>query len=143
MSKAVEFSRFFQLLDDIKNGQNDKLKQLDMLLEEYDSHISSEGYLQDLGETYCCIGLIEIYVYSGMRNIPAICKLEKDEWESLSESNSSPLPQYLANKMISYSKDNDLVKNLSEKWNAPRRDISKHINNMAKFITEGLIQLLE
>ena len=69
--------------------------------------------------------------------------IDKEEWESLSEKNQQELPVYLANKMIEYIKENKKVKEISKKWNVREGEIRKHITKMARYITEGIIDVIE
>ena len=46
-------------------------------------------------------------------------------------------------KMISYVKENKKAKELSKKWNVREGEIRKHITKMARYITEGIIDVIE
>ena len=61
----------------------------------------------------------------------------------LSSTNQQELPVYLANKMIEYIKENKKVKEISKKWNIREGEIRKHITKMARYITEGIIDVIE
>ena len=45
--------------------------------------------------------------------------------------------------MIEYIKENKKVKELSNKWNIKEGEIRKHITKMARYITEGIIDVIE
>ena len=45
--------------------------------------------------------------------------------------------------MIQYINTNKIYKNISKKWNAREGEIKKHITRMARYITEGIIDVLE
>ena len=61
----------------------------------------------------------------------------------LASSNKEELPVYLANKMISFIKENNKIKDLAKKWSVREGEIKKHITNMARYITEGIIDVIE
>ena len=69
--------------------------------------------------------------------------IDKEEWESLSIKNEQELPVFLANRMIAYVKENKKAKELSRKWNVREGEIRKHITKMARYITEGIIDVIE
>ena len=66
-----------------------------------------------------------------------------EEWESLFILNDQELTVYLANKMIGYVKENKKTKEISKKWNIREGEIKKHITKMARYITEGIIDVIE
>ena len=45
--------------------------------------------------------------------------------------------------MISHVKENKKAKELSKKWNVREGEIKKHITKMARYITEGIIDVIE
>ena len=77
-----------------------------------------------------------------VRNSEAGSHREKG-WETLTSENQQELPVYLANKMIEYIKENKKVKEMSNKWNIKEGEIRKHITKMARYITEGIIDVIE
>ena len=42
-----------------------------------------------------------------------------------------------------YIKENKIEKELSQKWNEREGEIRKHITKMARYITEGIIDVIE
>ena len=72
-----------------------------------------------------------------------IGQLSKEDWDELANKNKGELPPHIANKMISYVKENQFSKKLSSKWEKPKREVEKHVMPMAAYITEGLIDVLE
>ena len=45
--------------------------------------------------------------------------------------------------MIRYFKENKKAKELSKKWNVREGEVRKHITKMARYITEGIIDVIE
>ena len=143
MSDQIEFSSFYKLLNSIKEGDSEKISILDEKISEFKNGINCKNFLEELGSIYLSIGVTELYNYTNKKDLKAIGLINKEEWESLSDSNQQELPIYLANKMIDYIKENKKVKELSKKWNIREGEIRKHITKMARYITEGIIDVIE
>ena len=45
--------------------------------------------------------------------------------------------------MISHVKENKKTKSMSKKWNIREGEVKKHITKMARYITEGIIDVIE
>ena len=143
MSDSIEFSDFFRILNAIKEGEQGKEKELQEKIKQYENTESSKSFLDELGKIFIQLGILELYKYSETKDLKAISIIEKEKWDELAEKNDEQLPQYLANKMINNAKENNLPKELSNKWNTRPREINKHIRPMAQYITEGIIEFLE
>ena len=143
MSESIEFSDFFKLLNEIKEGSLEKNTLLEARISEYKEANNSSSFLDELGKRFIHIGLLALYKYAESKNLELICSKTKENWEELADKNKIPLPQYLANEMISNIKDNKICKKISQKWNIREREINKHIRPMAQYITEGIIEVLE
>ena len=143
MSDQIEFSSFYKLLNSIKEGESEKISLLDEKLNEFKNGINSKNFLDELGSIYLSIGVTELYNFTNKNDLKSIGLIEKEEWESLSASNQQELPVYLANKMIEYIKEKKKVKEMSKKWNIREGEIRKHITKMARYITEGIIDVIE
>ena len=143
MEKPVEFSKFYRVLNAAKEGEEGKSSELESILKQYESSNESAGPLNQLGETFLFVGILELYKYSGTEDIQAIGLLDKEDWDKLAEENKADLPPLLANSMIRYSKDNKLSKKISAKWGTSKREIENNIMQMARYITEGIIDALE
>ena len=141
--KPVEFSKFYRVLNAAKEGEEGKSSELESILKQYESSNESAGPLNQLGETFLFVGILELYKYSGTEDIQAIGLLDKEDWDKLAEENKADLPPLLANSMIRYSKDNKLSKKISAKWGTSKREIENNIMQMARYITEGIIDALE
>ncbi len=143
MSDQIEFSSFYRLLNSIKEGESDKKSLLDQKISEFENGINSNNFLEELGWLYISIGIKELYNFTNTEDLYSIGLIDKEQWESLSVKNEQELPVYLANKMIKYVKDNKKVKELSNKWNIREGEIRQHITKMARYITEGIIDVIE
>ena len=143
MSQPLEFSTVYKLLNAIKEGDSAKKEQLDSILREYKGGGKAESFLHELGQTYISIGLEELFKYTNSIDLQLIGQLSKEEWDNLATKNNCDLPVYLANSMIRYVKDNQLLEQLSSKWKTSEREIQKHIRPMSAYITEGLLDTLE
>tara|TARA_Y100001968_G_C19054496_1_gene570757 strand:- start:251 stop:682 length:432 start_codon:yes stop_codon:yes gene_type:complete len=143
VSESIEFSEFFLLLNAIKEGEEGKEKLLEEKMKEYKTADNSSSFLDELGKKFLYLGITNLYKYTGNKDLKSLSKLDKEEWEELSDKNEESLPQYLANKMITNAKDNKTPGELASKWKVREREINKHIRPMAQYITEGLIEFLE
>ena len=143
MSEKIEFSSFYRLLNSIKEGDSEKNSLLDEKISEFKNGIKSKSFLEELGSIYLSIGITELYNFTNQKDLHSIGLITKEEWESLSIKNEQDLPVFLANKMIKYFKENKKAKELSEKWNVREGEIRKHGTQMARYITEGIIDVIE
>ncbi len=140
---AVEFSKFYILLNAVKNGDSEKRKELEEMLKSFEASSDCESALHELGQKYIYVGINELYEYAGTKDLKAIGDIEKEQWEDIKNERKSELPPHLANTMISYAKENNLSKEISKKWELPKRDIEKNLMNMARYITEGIIDAID
>ncbi len=143
MTDQIEFSSFFKLLNSIKEGDSEKISLLDEKIIEFKNGINSKSFLEELGSIYLAIGVTELYNFTNKKDLKDIGLIDKEVWDSLSATNQQELPVYLANKMIEYIKENKKVNEMSKKWNIREGEIRKHITKMARYITEGIIDVIE
>ena len=143
MTDQIEFSSFYRLLNSIKEGDSEKIPLLGEKISEFKIGINSRSFLEELGFLYLSIGITELYNFTNKKDLHSIGLINKEEWESLSIKNEEELPVFLANKMIRYVKENKKAKELSKKWNVREGEIKKHITKMARYITEGIIDVIE
>ena len=143
MSDQIEFSSFYKLLNSIKEGKSEQIPLLDETINDFQSGNNSKSFLDELGSLYLSIGMTELYNFTNSRDLQEIGLIDKEGWETLSSKNQQELPVYLANKMIEYIKENKKVKEMSNKWNIKEGEIRKHITKMARYITEGIIDVIE
>ena len=143
MSDQIEFSSFYKLLNSIKEGKSEQIPLLDETINDFQNGKNSKSFLDELGSLYLSIGITELYNFTNSRDLQEIGLIDKEGWETLSSKNQQELPVYLANKMIEYIKENKKVKEMSNKWNIKEGEIRKHITKMARYITEGIIDVIE
>ena len=143
MSDQIEFSSFYKLLNSIKEGESKQISLLDEKINEFKNGSKSKSFLDELGSLYLSIGITELYNFTNTKDLQEIGLIDKEGWETLSSKNQQELPVYLANKMIEYIKENKKVKEMSNKWNIREGEIRKHITQMARYITEGIIDVIE
>ena len=143
MSDQIEFSSFYKLLNSIKEGKSEQIPLLDETINDFHNGNNSKSFLDELGSLYLSIGITELYNFTNTRDLQEIGLIDKEGWETLSSKNQQELPVYLANKMIEYIKENKKVKEMSNKWNIKEGEIRKHITKMARYITEGIIDVIE
>ena len=143
MTDQIEFSSFFKLLNSIKEGQSEQISLLDEQINEFKNGDKSTSFLDELGSLYLSICITELYKFTNIKDLKEIGLIDKEGWETLSSTNQQELPVYLANKMIEYIKENKKVKEMSNKWNIREGEIRKHITKMARYITEGIIDVIE
>ena len=143
MSDQIEFSSFYKLLNSIKEGKSEQIPLLDETINDFQNGNNSKSFLDELGSLYLSIGMTELYNFTNSRDLQEIGLIDKEGWETLSSKNQQELPVYLANKMIEYIKENQKVKEMSNKWNIKEGEIRKHITKMARYITEGIIDVIE
>ena len=143
MEKPVEFSKFYRVLNAAKEGEEGKSSELESMLKQYETSEESAGPLHQLGEMFLYVGILELYKYSRTKDIKAIGLLDKEGWDKLAEENKADLPPLLANTMIRHAKSNKLSKKISTRWGISKREIENNIMQMARYITEGIIDALE
>ena len=143
MSDQIEFSSFYKLLNSIKEGKSEQIPLLDETINDFQNGNNSKSFLDELGSLYLSIGITELYNFTNSRDLQEIGLIDKEGWETLSSTNQQELPVYLANKMIEYIKENKKVKEMANKWNIKEGEIRKHITKMARYITEGIIDVIE
>ena len=127
----------------MKDGDKSKAESLNMVLRDFKTTEHAESFLHELGQLFLCIGIEEIFKYTNSKDFKFIAQLSKEEWEGFASEKNCDLPVHLANKMINYFKDKQLCEKLTLKWDKSRGEIEKHVMPMARYITEGLIDVLE
>ena len=143
MSDQIEFSSFYKLLNSIKEGKSEQIPLLDETINDFQNGNNSKSFLDELGSLYLSVGITELYNFTNTKDLNEIGNIDKEGWENLSSTNQQELPVYLANKMIEYIKENKKVKEMSNKWNIKEGEIRKHITKMARYITEGIFDVIE
>ena len=143
MSDQIEFSSFFVLLHSIKEGDSEKNSLLDEKMNQFKKGEKSKNYLEEIGSIYLYIGISELYNFTNKKDLKSIGLIDKEGWINLASDKEEELPIFLSNKMIKFIKENNKIKEIAKKWNVREREIKKHITPMARYITEGIIDVIE
>ena len=143
VTKPVQFSDFYILLNAVKGGDESSLGKFEEMLEEFQEATKSESPLEDLGQMFLYIGVMELYVYAGTNDLKVIGDMTQSDWEDLKNKQKAELPPHLANTMIAYAKKNRLSKKISQKWQTSKREIDQNIMGMARYVTEGIIDAID
>ena len=143
MSKPVEFSEFYKLLNAVKEGQIEKKVLLEKMLNEYEASENADSPLHELGQIFLHKGVVELFKYADSEDLAYIGSLDTKSWQELAKKNRGELPPCLANAMIIYGKNEGISKMISKKWKTSKREIDKNIMQMARYITEGIIDAIE
>ncbi len=143
MTTPLEFSQVFTILNELKEGDNRQKESLRLILSDYKEGENAESFLHQLGQIFLYIGVDELYKYAGSDNLKFVGQITKEEWDELAKKNNCDLPVYLANSMINYLKKNQISERLSSKWKVFKGEVDKHVMPMARYITEGIIDVLE
>ena len=75
MPEPVEFGSFYQLLQSVKEGSENEIKELQWMLAEYEHAKESKSAYDELGQIFCHHGIMELYEYTGLDNIQTFCLL--------------------------------------------------------------------
>ena len=142
MSKQIEFGKFYKILDAVKSGDKEKKEELDWLLAEYEHAKESAGPYDELGQIFCHIGVMELYEYTGTDNITYINGLENSVWNYLEVRMNITLPEYMVNSMLTHAEDHQLAKKISNKWDFETTEIENNLEGLAKYVTEGIVDLI-
>ena len=143
MTDQIEFSSFYKLLNSIKEGESEKISLLNEKIDEFKHGENSKSFLEELGSLYLSIGITELFNFTNKTDLHSIGRIDKEEWDNLSIKNEEELPVFLANKMIRYVKENQKTKEIAKIWNVREGEIKQHITKMARYITEGIIDVIE
>ena len=143
MATPLEFSAVYKILNQIKEGDDSQRDALRLLLIDYQDGSKAESFLHQLGQIFLYIGVEELYKYTSSDDLKIIGQLTRQEWDELAKKNNCDLPVHLANSMINSLKKNQLSGKLSSKWKVYKGEVDKHVMPMARYITEGIIDVLE
>lgn len=143
MSDSVQFSSFYRLLREVRDGDEAKNKELQWILAEYEHSKDATSAYDELGQIFCHHGVMELYDYTGVDNINYINTLNSSVWSYLKIRMDIGLLEYMCNSMINHAKEHNLAKKISGKWKTPIEDIEENMNDLAKYVAEGIIELVQ
>ena len=76
MTKPIEFSGFYNLLKAVKDGNQEKEKELEWMLAEYEHAKESSNPYDEIGQIFCHHGVMELYDYTGIDDIKFISSFD-------------------------------------------------------------------
>jgi len=142
MTNPVEFGSFYKLLKAVRDGNQDKSKELEWMLAEYEHAKDATSAYDELGQIFCHHGVMELYDYTGTDNIKYINTLDHSVWNYLKVRMNVELTEYMVKSMLNHAKDHQLPKKISEKWNSEIDEIENNLEDLAKYVTEGIVDLI-
>ena len=142
MPSPVEFSSFYQLLQSVKLGNEKEVKELQWMLAEYEHAKESKSAYDELGQIFCHHGIMELYEYTGLDNIQIISDLNTSVWEYLKLRIGSSLEEFMVKSMLSHSKEHGLASKIGKKWDLASSEIEENLEGLARYVSEGIIQII-
>ena len=142
MANPIEFSSFYKLLRSVRDGSNEKIKELEWILAEYEHAKEAKNAYDELGQIFCHHGVMELYDYTGTDNIQYIYSLDNSIWDYLKIRMNIGLLEYMISSMVKHANDHGLTKKISLKWNTPANEIENNMEELAKYVAEGIIELI-
>ncbi len=142
MSNSVEFSSFYKLIEEVRDGNDEKNKELEWMLAEYEHAKDASSAFDELGQIFCHHGIMELYDYTGTDNIKYINGLDISVWNYLKVRMKIDLPEYMIKSMVQHAKEHELALKISRKWDAQVDEIEENLEDLAKYVTEGIVDLI-
>ena len=143
MANPVEFSSFYKLLRSVRDGNSEKNKELEWVLAEYEHAKEAQDAYDELGQIFCHHGVMELYDYTGTDDIQYIYSLDNSIWDYLKVRMNEGLLEYMIKSMVSHAKNHQLASKVSLKWNTPVSEIDNNMESLAKYVAEGIIELIK
>ena len=142
MTNPVEFGSFYKLLQAVRDGNEEKSKELEWMLAEYEHAKDAKSAYDELGQIFCHHGVMELYEYTGVDNLSYINSLENSVWEYLKIRMNTGLQEYMVKSMVNHAKDHALAKKISNKWDSNLKEIETNIEDLANYVAEGIVELV-
>ena len=142
MPEPVEFASFYQLLQSVKEGSEEQIKELQWMLAEYEHAKDATNAYDELGQIFCHHGVMELYEYTGVENVSYINSLDNSVWDYLNIRMETGLHEYMVKSMLNHAKDHQLAKKVSNKWDGDFNEIEENIEDLANYVAEGIVQLI-
>ncbi len=142
MANPVEFGSFYKLLQAVRDGNEEKSKELEWMLAEYEHAKDAKSAYDELGQIFCHHGVMELYEYTGVENVSYINSLDKSVWDYLNIRMQTGLHEYMVKSMLNHAQDHQLAKKVSNKWNGDLNEIQGNIEDLANYVAEGIVQLI-
>ena len=142
MSKPVEFGSFYKLLQSVKEGEEEKIKELEWMLAEYEHAKEAKSAYDELGQIFCHHGIMELYEYTGLEDLKVISSLNETIWNYLKLRTNYTLTDYMIKSMLDHAQKHNLTSKMAEKWEISNEDINSNIDDLAKYVVEGIIEII-
>ena len=142
MQKSVEFDDFYKLLEEVKVGNEEKNKELEWMLAEYEHAKDSSGAFDELGQIFCHIGVMELYEYTGLDNLQIISSLEESVWKYLRLRMGTTLSEYMLKSMLSHSAKHKLTQKISGKWDTAIDELEENLEGLARYVIDGIVEVV-
>ena len=142
MPEPVEFSSFYKLLRDARDGNALKTKELEWMLAEYEHAKEAKSAYDELGQIFCHHGVMELYDYVGVDDICYIKTIEENVWDYLQIRMKVSPADYMIKSMLNHAKAHKLSKRVSEKWSTELLELEENLEDLAKYVTEGILEII-
>ena len=142
MANAIEFGSFYKLLQAARDGNEERKKELEWMLAEYEHAKDAKNPYDELGQIFCHHGVMELYDYTGTDDIKYINSLNKSVWDYLVIRMNISLSDYMVKSMLSHAKEHKLASKMSSKWNIEIDELENNLEDLAKYVTEGIVELI-
>ncbi len=142
MANAIEFGSFYKLLQAARDGNEERKKELEWMLAEYEHAKDAKNPYDELGQIFCHHGVMELYDYTGTDDIKYINSLNKSVWDYLVIRMNISLSDYMVESMLRHAKEHKLARKMSNKWNIKIEELENNIEDLAKYVTEGIVELI-
>ena len=142
MANAIEFGSFYKLLQAARDGNEERNKELAWMLAEYEHAKDAKNPYDELGQIFCHHGVMELYDYTGTDDIKYINSLNKSVWDYLVIRMNISLSDYMVKSMLSHAKEHKLASKMSDKWGLETDEIESNLEDLAKYVAEGIVELI-
>ena len=142
MANAIEFGSFYKLLQAARDGNEEKNKELEWMLAEYEHAKDATSAYDELGQIFCHHGVMELYDYAGTDDIRYITSLDNSFCNYLQVRMETSLQDYMIKSMLNHAKEHQLANKISKKWDFQVDEIQNNIEDLAKYVTEGIVELI-
>ncbi len=142
MTNPVEFGSFYKLLQEVRDGNQQKSQELEWMLAEYEHAKEATSAYDELGQIFCHHGVMELYEYTGVENVSYINSLDKSVWSYLKKRMNIELQEYMIQSMMNHSRDHQLAKKISGKWDLNQEEVEDNMAGLAKYVAEGIVDLI-
>ena len=142
MSSPIQFDEFYTTLALARDGNKEKVTELEWMLAEYEHAKESKGAYDELGQVFCHIGVMELYTYTGVEDLSYIYSMRTMIWDYLKEREGSTAQEALIKAMVKHAKEHSLPDKIASKWKFSEADLAENLDNLAEYITDGIIDIV-